>query len=98
MATNIERVQALFGALTNKTIGGAKAEEMADNFVYLRRAQIVDAGLDPDALTANQKARVVLDHYKENSVRWAHDAAHGEVLSAGQATIDSAEADFDEVP
>ena len=56
--TNIKRAGAICDALVNGTATAAQKVAVADAFVAHFRNEIISAGLDPDNLTNEQKAKV----------------------------------------
>jgi len=97
MATEIERVTAIIGALRNDTATAQMLENIAVLCINARLAQILDAGLDPDNLTTQQKARVILDTL-QTFLRGKFKNEQRDILYKDSInTIISAGSDIDEV-
>jgi hypothetical protein len=97
MATNTERFQAIMENLKNDTVDGPTLARIADYFVILRSPEIEAAGLDPDNLTVEQKARVGIDYYRSLTLSHVRRALQRDLVVT-DTTVTTALEDFDETP
>lgn len=95
--TALSRASAIMDALLNTTVDNTIKQEVADAFTNYNKEYVIGAGLDPAALTNEQKAQVFLmalrkvvrntyANYKYNqTIETVEDTAAGNATTAETA-------------
>jgi len=97
MATITERAHAIVDAIRNETVLGPKLEEMAQHFIYYRWQDLIGMELDPENLTIDEKARVMVTSFEEWAKTIARDFETIEVAKESETRIQDAQDDWVEV-
>lgn len=98
MATIQARATAIVEGIVNRTVDGPTMIRMSGYFITLNRIWIEDQGMDPDALTIDERAWVLVQGFEGFARRTAKDAKGMDIDADNAALLGTAEDDFTETP